>query len=1189
LSKTKWYSKVFYLAIAVALAAGGVVSSGVTSNDNTASAAAWAGEEWGQDWAPEVNGPAWLIAPNSEIYDFAASPDGETIYAVGMGFVEHRIYGDEVFYETPEARLWKSEDGGVTWDDITDELDDTGFDSTDGDVLSYVAVAPDDIDFVVVAGLDSEMNPFVYGSNEGGEDFGDTNFSSYAPWDWILCLDVAPEVDDVYNIAVGTDVGNIWRFEAGGYWSGSWKLVGGYDAGVAVYAGWDNSDVDGLNPTITTAAVTSIAFSPNFVADATVLAVTVDDGDTLATYLQSSRWGNVKKWNDLAGTSYPEAVEIVDAPSLWDWDYYLVADSTGIALPSDYDGRKSDYRYAWVYVDYHDATLDEDVGRVFQIHAGSVDYAGIPCDSTKFSPELASISAYGTAEDGMVMVGLMGDYDTGEPTTGCEGVKVYYTSLPIDTCCPRWTKSKKSPTGQAEAVVAYTADGDKAYAVTSYDDWCDEGAFSVSEIEEVGRYWNQLSLIDTYIDYLSDFAVIPECWDYGTYYLASANIENGDCDSVWYSADWGEHYMRVWCGKLTPDDAINGDDTPEIGLLRLNLAEEQSEVFNVYLVDRGTPTVYWSDSAGLLDWAEESTCTMDAIGDLVVADASTLYAVDFEGDAVKSTDNGESWEAPVSLGLEGDDYGYTIAVHGHYVLVGSGNGCASYSDNSGEDWTMVGWGAGVLSGTYYSNEAPVQVAFDPYFDTNRIIYAAVAVLDDDGNPIQGGIYRWDIGRDWEEEWTDLDARPTLYQLSYDSGDDDTSKLSLAYYGIALDKNSNTNAENGGVLYATYTYIADTDGENDERGYPNEYYSGAARCLTPAADMCCGKADWDYLHNNLNVGDILYDAEGWMDYVPQQFCAVPSSLKICGQPIPEPGAPVYIYAIDRVLTQINEDYGYYYGYDYWWPLGALWDYEDCLARTTVEHTNPSSGTLIPSDPCECVNEKFTLKWNRPCDACLYDVEIALNEDFDELYKWEYAYEPPKSASPSLLVGGELDCSTTYYWRVRVVRSEGANGEIEIIRSFWSKPWSFSVAAGPAGAIELINPDNGATVPVDGVVFTWSSVTGAGCYEFSLTNAITGAEVASATIDAPGTSYAYTGTLDYDTSYTWQVKALKEKESLSAGNVMSESSVSTFRAAAELVPPAEVPAPTTPAWVWVIIGIGAVLVIVVIVLIFRTRRV
>jgi len=230
----------------------------------------------------------------------------------------------------------------------------------------------------------------------------------------------------------------------------------------------------------------------------------------------------------------------------------------------------------------------------------------------------------------------------------------------------------------------------------------------------------------------------------------------------------------------------------------------------------------------------------------------------------------------------------------------------------------------------------------------------------------------------------------------------------------------------------------------------------------------------------------------------------------------------------------------------------------------------------------------LKWDRQCDACSYNLQISLDEDFTEVVvDWsgkdgdcnEIDYEPPSGTSPSYVVGngalGTGSCGTKFYWRVRSADAETG----EIIHSPWSEARSFTVAIGPMAAVTLTNPGNGATgVAVSNIPFTWDAVADSTGYEFSLVNAATGTDVVSAT-SVSGTTYTYTGTLSYDTSYYWTVKAFKDSTAFG-------DATATFTTGKQVIPP---PAPSTASWLWVIIALAAVVWLVILVLIFRTRRV
>lgn len=1124
MSKTiSWPVRVTYIFIALALALSLVLVAIPAKTDADPGLTKWS----------KVTTPSEedkVIVQNADVISFAAGATGDVIYAVLDGvyawddtvgvkaWVEGGATGnvEDVLEDGFGDAVFKSEDAGVTWDDITDEVQEEGMMAP-----MMVEVAPDDDDFAFVTGyadddaVDGTITPasdatMVIGSDDGGNDFSDMVFT--ATTERILCIAVAPEADDTFNVAVGTDAGSLYRYEVGGTFGGAWKDT-------ITYLGWDTGSVG------TTTAVVAVAFSPNFAGDDTVVAITTDGNNT---YQQSGIWGTTKAWNNIAGDPFPSnAVRIMDAPpymgiynpaSYQEWDL-----PAGIAMPEDFTGYDSGLRHNWVYLNY-DANLSSsfvpasfktafgEVGQVFRIKGSTVKYAGIRCepwDTSTTYPLIASISMYGEIEDGNLMVGLTGQTDC------CKGVQVYRTSeWPIDYCCPQWSSAKKPPTGQANCLVSYVAGGDKAYAATSEcsDDGSeyDESAFSLSEVEEVGKYWNQPSLVDTFIDFLSDMAVNPSC---GTIYIFSINDDNGcDCDSVWSSTDDGDSYLRVFCKSLTSD----------FGLIR-TAPEEIEEVLTVYLVDQGTKVIYWNDDSGLTNWSNRKASTLDNVWDLAVESEDTIYALSANGKVSTSAKHGGpgSWSSAKDAKVND---GHSIVCRDGHVLVGGTAGKVGYSDDSASSFTKLD----------DIGDGLVHCAFDTYFDENDYVYAAISGGDN-------GVYRTTIA---DADFEDMDAWTTV-----------------DYFGVVTelskDGNPKTSASTGGVLYAAYY-----DGAG----------SGVARQLSPAAATCCGDLSWDYLTAKLDA-----DAA---------FTLEPTALKICGCLTSATNSNLYAIDVDDDGYQMSD------GKD-----GTPWVYEDCFGKFGVELSVVADGATVASDPCVCANEKFVLEWDRLCNECEYDIDISLNSAFTQIVLDEgdliarYGagaggfYDPPKNAEPSVVIWeGALDCNTTYYWRVRSRYAETT----EIIRSFWSDTWSFTVEAGPTVAIDLMSPDDGATnLPLTGIGFTWTSVADATSYDWVLSaNADLSSPVETKT-GLADTAYTYTGTLETSTTYFWRVTAMKDD------NVFSESDISTFITAPEPVPPPPPPAeplpPVTPAWVWVVIGLGAVLVIVVIVLIFRTRRV
>jgi len=1226
--------------------------------------AAGVNSEWGKADTPNMDN--WTIAPGSDLYVPALGMDGQTIYIIGSMWVDEN--GDGWIDHSEEtARLWKTKDGGATWDDITKNVMKAICDAVYGSdetipwadmvaSFNFITASMFDTNFVALAAyLGDVYDPrnwtqVVLVTTDGGANFellphpirdtsAGTNLTD------IYGLSISPEVDGVSNIAVcgiedpdrsvcggkatqmallgfsapsGDEEGRVYRYQTGG-------LVPGWEDAATGVPGWVNCT-----------AVTWVYFSTKFADDYTILSVTHNTHDVLLkhyfpdvvadcfpftdnnTYLQTGTWsGSNVNWNGAA--SRGEAALLATEPTAW----WLTKGSTaGITLPLDYDGRDADSRYAWVFANIQDPAM-ETHATIYRVVNGVAEPI---IQQIPGQPWLAMVFYWGSIQEGKAVAGVLGSGHVTNPimdpiaalhlmTGPCQGVQVYRNGgiSDMDICCQRWQPACKPPTGHGAAVtIIAPPTGAKVYCVVTglmigmdpdgspasfknmhMLDKYDEGAFSVSFDD--GDTWNQIGLIDTDMDYLTDVAQSPDC---NTTYLASVNLNLpgerkdtdyaeywwpcAECDSVFFkakdlskdiyqAAGYDDKWFRVWNGELTNNAELNGADTPQIGLIRL-APEETTETNTVYFVDRGSDTVYYDGNKGLGCW-ETGSSTVKHISDLAVQDEATIYALGFNADVAVSDDHGSaaSWSKTMDSKV---DNGHTIAVLGAgNVLVGGTDGKVSYSDS--DLATFLAGDANFTELKDSLGSGRVHVAFDSYFNTNKVVYAAVSNVVVNGsyyetpvNVADNGIYRWVIGT--SSSWTDLgecvtpgttSATPTRAQLNLTA---DCTRVQVGYYGIVLSNatgNPETDAITGGVLYATFY---DADGN----------VTGVARCLNPAQEVACGGADWDYLVEDVNEYHGAFTLE-------------PSSLKLCGCLTPDSNSKLW--AIDDAF--------YYNGtvvkgdprYDA--TLGRLWTYEDCFAKAGPAIVSPANNALVAADPCYCWNDAFTLTWERQCDACSYNLQISRDAAFTEVVKnfdisgkyettcLENDYAPSSGTSPSYVVAdgalGTGSCGTTFYWRVRSADAETG----EIIHSPWSVVRSFTVATGPGAAVTLTNPSNGAIgISITGIPFTWNAVPDSTGYEFSMVNAATNASVVSATA-VSGTTYTYTGTLSYNTSYYWTVKALKD-------SVVFGQATGTFTTGAEKAVP---PAPTTAAWVWVLIGIGAVLLIVILVLIFRTRRV
>jgi len=423
-----------------------------------------------------------------------------------------------------------------------------------------------------------------------------------------------------------------------------------------------------------------------------------------------------------------------------------------------------------------------------------------------------------------------------------------------------------------------------------------------------------------------------------------------------------------------------------------------------------------------------------------------------------------------------------------------------------------------------------------------MIYAALAESSD---RMDNGIYRWVI--DTSDAWENMGAEP------YD------------YTGLVLsypDGNTYTSPDTGGVLYASYI------GHRWDHAVPpscttdQEYYTGVARSLNPAKDIeCLSCVEWDYLTVGLTENEF--------------FRMVPNALKSCG--CTDPATNTKLFAIGKVDT----------GYDMEKAQDfTVWMFEDCYAKKAPEITYPTDGSVIPADPCSCYNAPFSITWDGLCDACYYEIQYDLDDNFPSPVTINITPTPGGAATSYLIPGGEngagLSCETTYYLKMRATKA----GTCQEIHSQWSLPIEITIAPSViAGMIDLYAPEPGSLdQPVKNVAFSWQMEATPDSFNWVLSeNADLSNPLDSQTLTGTATSYA--NTLDYATTYYWQVMAYNEGSSTPIG----VSAVGTFTTMAEEVPPPPDEDPITPPWVWVVIAIGAVLVIVVIVLIFRTRRV
>jgi hypothetical protein len=900
--------------------------------------------------------------------------------------------------------------------------------------------------------------------------------------------------------------------------------------------------------------VVAIKFSPTYASDDGLVVVSSDaTGTRLHLGDRDISSNTTPLWDAAVAVGFPVLI--------WDTNFappnvsptFSQIITADLELPSDFSGRDAALRRFYVNVD---ATAPVQVG-VYRIDNAVPHRIKPPPPCGRIS----SIAYSGTYAEGRLLAGEV----TADPTLA--QVNIWRTTNPVNLT-PTWLKSddKKSPTGggnsgYANAQLAWNTDATTAYCGTSSADFTnggvsiiagsglwpaalltgfalDESAFSISpyalaygqqsaaykktQDTDIGNIWNQLSLIDTEMDVLTDVAVLQApaagedvaATDYDIVYLFSQNTNipiTTRFNSVWRSTSdpLGSSWERVLC--LASDD-------PSILRVRQPSYTEADRSDAVVFATLGNDIVGYSADEGQA-W---DIRVLTTVTDLAISDDNTIFILNDTLVYMYTRESG-SWVFKLSL-FTGLESGHTIAVPlknpkkttggglANMVIVGEigppGMGRIAYADFS-EKIVTIGPPVNERIAPPVTGDA--HVIFDDRFDENGIIYNAV------GNPLgaSGKIYRWVIGK--STAWAELQPP------------------NAEFYGLV---------QRNDALYGAWKtpQIPAIFGNN----------AGVDRTLYPRVKVP-PPPEWDYLVSELPI-NVLFNHE-------------PSSLKISSNDYNN------LWAIDNR------------SYNFGAQVGCLWGYTDILSKVGPWTTSPPSGSEIPVDPKSGRAAEVNFSWRQISYAAGYELQIAKDEDFHNRLLVNENITPVDPLAPAVYfpagglipasgsaIGsfGNLESGHTYYWRVRARRAVTG----EIIRSPWSATMYFTVEAGlptasPYPTMTLFSPMYGARNVSNSPAFSWSGLPGITKYEFVLAKDAALQQVVVKT-EVPMTSYLYDGKLDYNTTYFWQVRALEPV-------VSDPSALGTFTVIAEkkpATPIGEQPAPI-PSWVWWIIAVFAAL--------------
>jgi hypothetical protein len=613
-----------------------------------------------------------VIVKPSEVNAIAVSPDGVTCFAV----------------DVPHSKIYRSNDGGLKWDDITVFLTGAGAVMPAWDVT----IAPDNPNFIAVVTSSGGLPGNVFISNDGGSQWFNANYN--VPGN-IGAIDISPNYGS-HDIVVGT------RDGAGG---GSVNILS-----VPGPGSWADQGFTG--------DVIAVACSPTYASDNSLVIVSADGTGTYADIGIHDTTNNTTTWGILG----PMEITTAGAGTSPKTNQILTAD---IELPLDFSGQIAALRR--IYISTNDAGASGNAG-LYRID-DNIIYKIMPPGGINM---ISSIAYYGTYNSGKLLVGEV------KSNASLATVDVWICSNPGATCpqltCLIWQKAVKPPTGgagsgNANAQIAWISDGTRAYCGTSSANldavgWpagyltaqaLDESAFSYTV--DTGATWNQISLIDTEINFLSDVASTITT---DVLYLASINTNGGlnGFDSLWRSTTYpqGRVWERVLCVLVTSNDFI----------IRIG---HGPSIPHVFLAARATSDLYQSADMGQtwnkvlpgVNITDFILTQFSGVLNLFILDNNSMRSGEYLGQIWK-------WRPKSNTSLSS---GHTIeATNTGIVVIGdAGGGNVAYSTDGGFQFTSL---------QQVPDPGNMHVGIDPRTSNYIVIYAG-------SDAATGRMYAWAIG------------------------------------------------------------------------------------------------------------------------------------------------------------------------------------------------------------------------------------------------------------------------------------------------------------------------------------------------------------------------------------------------------------------------------------------------------------
>ena len=787
------------------------------------------------------------------------------------------------------------------------------------------------------------------------------------------------------------------------YSGGGVIMVGTVDAGVGAgnlgdvylwgYLGTLNWTAQALNED-----VTSVAFSPNYPLDATILAVGSDATPRTRLHTKVSTFG----WDATIGA----AAAINLAGGVGDASAIV---SSAIALPSDYNGSSVFSRRAYV------ATVSglgtDDIYRVTNIAAGVALNPTVAADD-----QFSSLAYSGNYTTGTLFAG---NYANAAAVTS----QVWRTANPNAAAGILWYPASAAPTGTSFAAgpltyVALTPDfatsnrimvgtaGDSGDLAAGTND---ESAVSASD--DGGARFYQTGMVDTTINHFSDVAVSPDYANDSTTYLVTASAAagvaaDGIIDSLWKSTG------STWSRIATLTFAWNN------GIVRLSPGYATDSTLVLAEIGAGALDFRLSNNAGSSFTARLSPV---AINDLLVDGTATLYVGNQAGGNVRKTVNaGWTWGAPMTLTNAGSVQSLAMAPNGD-ILAGANAGLVYRLTAGGTAFSILGAGIGAIIAVANVTE----LAFDGNYADNGVVYVAAAA--------NAGVARMRIGTD--TAWALLDNAAVALPVGLVATPDgalyvaDATPAAAAAGGIYRTVTPAAFIVAGGIS-PVFEWVSIGDGLTALDVLGNLIYTPGSNMLfaieTTGADKLVTYTDTLVGAPELTVGAVTaaVGSFSWTAQTGARTYALQVNTRIDFRGTAQTIAQVGSDANGRA-TGLAGGVTYYARVRVATPVMSNWSATQTLTTTLAAVAAPVLVRPLPASQDVTTTPSFS--WAVVVGAASYTIEVADNTDFTDA---------TTGSSPinAWQVPSALEYSTTYYWRVTAVSATGAPASVPVVSVF-----------------------------------------------------------------------------------------------------------------------------------------------------------